>query len=238
MKREPTRNDMLAGFDNIDSTNYALVSDLSKVKPEQAIDYELGYTLGTPSFSLNTNIFWMEFKNEIAAIGQLSYIGLPLRKNVASSRRYGLELDYTWNIGKRLVLTGNLTQMKAVIDSYTNDADSITYKKVSPLLTPQWIINQGIIWAVYKNKVLFNLNSRYVSNSYLDNTNNNTLMLPDMFVLDAGLTLKTNRHLTLSIMCNNFTNERIYNSGYSVMGTKHYFVGAPRNFYGTLIYRF
>jgi iron complex outermembrane receptor protein len=238
MKREPTRNDMLAGFDNIDSTNYTLVSDLSKVKPEQAIDYELGYTLGTPSFSLNTNLFWMEFKNEITAIGQLSYIGLPLRKNVASSRRYGLELDYTWNIGKRLVLTGNLTQMKAVIDSYTNDADSITYKKVSPLLTPQWIINQGIIWAVYKNKVLFNLNSRYVSNSYLDNTNNNTLMLPDMFVLDAGLTLKTNKHLTLSIMCNNFTNERIYNSGYSVMGTKHYFVGAPRNFYGTLIYRF
>jgi iron complex outermembrane receptor protein len=238
MKREPTRNDMFAGFDDIDSTNYLLISDLTKVKPEQVIDFELGYKLQKQNFQLNTNLFWLEFKNEIAAIGQLSYIGLPLRKNVASSRRYGVELDYTWHITRNLSLQGNLTRMDAIIDSYTNDADLKTYNKVSHLLTPKWIINQGFTYSFCKNKILFTLNSRYISQSYLDNTNTTNLMVPDMFVFDSGLTFKAKNNLTLSIMCNNFTNEIVYNSGYSVMGTKYYFVGAPRNFYGTLVYKF
>lgn len=40
--REPTRNDMFGGADDIDPNNYALVSDFHRVKPESVIDFELG----------------------------------------------------------------------------------------------------------------------------------------------------------------------------------------------------
>ncbi|HEY4131822.1 MAG TPA: TonB-dependent receptor, partial [Gemmatimonadaceae bacterium] len=36
--REPARNDMLAGFDNLDTSNVAFVGDLSRVKPETVHD--------------------------------------------------------------------------------------------------------------------------------------------------------------------------------------------------------
>ncbi|NJO63451.1 MAG: TonB-dependent receptor [Richelia sp. RM2_1_2] len=91
--REPTRNDMFAGYDNIDHVSYGDVGKLDKVKPERVTDFELGYNITKSFIDFDANIYYMKFKNEIAAIGRLSYIGLPLRKNVESSYRTGLELS-------------------------------------------------------------------------------------------------------------------------------------------------
>ncbi|HWY33722.1 MAG TPA: TonB-dependent receptor, partial [Nitrosopumilaceae archaeon] len=80
MHKEPTRNDMFGGADNMDTSNYKQIGNLAKVKPEQVTDYEIGFRRLCKRLDFSVDAFFMQFKNEIAAIGQLSSIGLPLDK--------------------------------------------------------------------------------------------------------------------------------------------------------------
>ena len=238
MHREPTRNDMFAGFDDMDTSNVSLVGDLTKVKPEQVMDYEVGYRFYNNNFNISTNAFYMQFKNEIAAIGQLSYIGLPLRKNVASSQRYGLELEYGYCPTKHLTLSGNVTYMKANIDNYTSDFDTMTYKNATPLLTPEWIVNQNVSCSFFNNKLDITASARYIATQYLGNDNNKNLVVPEAFTFNGAISFRPTKRISLSLICNNITDKRIFNGGYAVLGTPYYYIGAPRNFYVTMNYKF
>lgn len=238
MHREPTRNDMFAGFDDMDSSNVSLIGNLEKVKPEQVTDYEIGFRHNCNRFSLSSNIFYMQFKNEIAAIGQLSYIGLPLRKNVASSQRYGLEIEYSYCPTKNLTLAGNGTYMKANIDSYTSDFDSVTYNNVTPLLTPEWILNQSISYSLLNDKISITASTRYISTQFLGNDNNEKLMVTEAFTFNGAISIRPTKRISVSLMCNNITDKRIFNGGYSVLGSAYYYVGTPRNYYVALNYKF
>ena len=73
--REPTRNDMFAGFDNLDTTNAAFVGPLDRVRAERVRDAEAGVTYRSAAAELSANLFDMRFRNEIAPIGALSYGG-------------------------------------------------------------------------------------------------------------------------------------------------------------------
>ena len=238
MHKEPTRNDMFAGFDDIDSSNVLMIGDFSKVKPEQVTDYEIGLRRSCNKFNMSLNAFFMQFKNEIAAIGQLSYIGLPLRKNVASSHRYGAELEYNYKITKHLTLSGNGTYMKANIDSYTSDFDSITYNNVTPLLTPEWILNQSVSYSVLSDKINITVSTRYISNQYLANNNDKNLTIPSVLMFNGAISIKPTKRILLSLICNNITNQTYFNGGYAMLGTSYYYIGAPRNYYITLNYKF
>ena len=88
-QREPTRMDMLLGED--DAT---IPHDLEAVRPERVVDLEVGVNYNTQRIALQANLFWMDFDDEIALSGELSEIGLPLRRNVDESYRRGLELDF------------------------------------------------------------------------------------------------------------------------------------------------
>jgi len=239
MYREPTRNDMFAGFDDVDTSNYALIGNLYRVKPESVIDYEAGYRLNYKKLHLSINGFYMEFKNQIVPTGPYSYIGLPLTQNLNSnSRRYGLEIEYFCNPIKNLTLSGNSTIMKAKIDKYTSDFDSTSYENITPLLTPQYIVNQSISYSFLKQKIDLTLTGRYVGTQYLGNDNNNNLIVPEALTFNVALLLNVTKRLNISFLCNNITNQRIYNGGYSIALDPYYFIGAPRNFFLTLKHTF
>ena len=238
MHKEPTRNDMFGGADNMDTSNYKQIGNLMKVLPEQVTDYEFGYRYVYKKLDLSADAFFMQFKNEIQFIGKISSIGLPLCKNVASSRRYGVELDYRYKLANHVSLVGNGTCMKAVIDSYTSDFDSTTHKDITPLLTPEWIFNQGISYSMLKNKLEITASTRYISTQFLGNDNNKNLMVPEAFTFNGAISFKPSKSISLSLMCNNITDKRVFNGGYSVLGTSYYYIGAPRNYYVTMVYKF
>ena len=172
----------------------------------------------------------MQFKNEIAAIGQLSYLGLPLRKNVAESYRRGLELNAQYSPVRWFGAWLNGNYMVAKIKQYT-DASAITYNNVSPLLTPNTILNGGFDfrWKFMK----FGISERYVSQQYLANNGDGKFIVPESYVTNAHVTGSYRRSsLTLSI--NNIINARYFNSGYTDGVTSYYYIAAPRNFYITI----
>lgn len=235
--REPTRNDLFAGYDNMDSLTYSEIGPLNRVKPESVIDEELGVKLSFQKTNLELNIYNMQFKNEIAAIGQLSYIGLPLRKNVSASYRRGIELNFiTEPIGKlKLSTQANLSDNK--IKAYTTDYDSITYTNTKPLLTPQIIINQSVAY-VFTQWIKAEINARYLSNSYLDNTMNEQFINSSSFILNASVSIVPLKHVSLDFIVNNLANQKYNTAGYVQNGESYYYAMATRNYYLSLKLRF
>lgn len=235
--REPTRNDLFAGYDNLDSLTYAEIGGLERVKPESVLDFELGIKFTYKSLRVHFNLYDMEFKNEIAAIGQLSYIGLPLRKNVASSSRRGAELDLRWRLFERLTLTSQANLSINNIKEYTTDYDSITYRNVQPLLTPQAVVNLSADYA-FTRWLLAGISGRYVSQSFLDNTNNPNFEIPASFILNASVSANFLRKYSVELMVNNITGQKYYSSGYVQGGQPYYFAMATRNYFVTFKFRF
>lgn len=235
--REPTRNDLFAGYDNLDSTNIAEIGNFGRVKPESVTDFEAGIKLWFTNYKINLNVYDMEFKNEIAAIGQLSYIGLPLRKNVASSYRRGLELNMTLEPLRGLTLSTQANLSTNRIKSYTTDYDSVTYTNVQPLLTPQVIANQSVAYR-FTRWLGAEVNARYLSSSFLDNTGNGHYKVPESLICNASLSITFLKQHSISVMVNNIFDQEYYTSGYVQGNQPWYFAMATRNYAATLKLRF
>ena len=240
--REPTRNDMFLGEDNPPISLHA-------VKPERVLDLEAGWTFRAANVDLTANLYAMEFRNEIAATGEQSEIGLALRRNVDRSYRHGLELDAAWQATPSVRLETNAsfsrnrirnwTQFIDVYDAEGNWAGSRPrqYRNVEPLLTPSVIVNQAVD---FTPNARFSTGAvgRWVGRSYLDNTNHPDTDAPSYFVLDGNVSYAVTPWARVSLQVNNvLNNERIRPSGYSYLyfaeeqlsGTAYYYPQATRN---------
>lgn len=236
--REPSREDMFAGFDNLDTTNVAFVGSLTAVRPERAQDLEAGITLSARRMTLQANVFDMRFRNEILPIGELSYIGTPLRVNVPSSYRRGVELDLTLSPRPTITTALNATVMTSRIREYT-DRDGATFRNVQALLTPPFQSAQRISWQMLPG-VSVTAEGRYIGRSQLTNTNDPALSLPASYVLDAvaGWDVSAGRYSVL-LYGSNLGHSRRYSTGnVSSSGTPRYFVLAPRSVQAVLRARF
>lgn len=232
--REPARTNMLAGFDNLDTSNVAFVGRFDRVKPETVHDVELGTNYRSESLDVQANLYSMDFRNEIAPIGALSYIGSPLSKNVASSYRRGIEADVTYRGIPRWLLSANATESVNRIREYTDSTGDvpITYHNVEPLLTPRF---QSFGRAQFSptHAIDIAVQGRYQSVAFLQNTSDRRYVLPAAFDMDASVAWRIGQN-ELLFRANNLTNSKKYGSGYASDGVSYYYVLPPRNFFVTL----
>ena len=189
--REPGRSDMLQGEDNA-SVPY----DLRAVLPERVVNIESGVEFVRSGFSAQVNTYFMEFRHEIAQTGELSEIGLPLRRNVDRSFRRGVEIDLTWQPWRPLRLRHtatfsynrirNWTQFYDIYDSSGSwlATTSLTHTNVTPLLTPAVLAS---VSAEYTPAPWLTVSGagRYVGQSHLDNTGDPAFVARGFFGLDA-----------------------------------------------------
>lgn len=226
--REPARSDMLGGLDNVDSSSIALVP-LNGVRPEHARDLEAGVRMRGRSASLDANVFTMEFRDEILPIGQLSYIGTPLRVNVPSSWRRGVEIDGAARPAPGVELGVTATAMRAQIADFVDQATGQAYHHVQPLLTPRFLSSQR---ATVELTPSFSVTARgrYMSRAQLDNTGNPRLVLPASYVADASLDWKRGAR-SVTLFANNLTNTKRFGSGHVAFGEARYYVLPPINFF-------
>lgn len=90
--REPNRNDYESG----------------NPRPERLHDFEWGWRRRTASATLNTNLYYMRYKDQLVLTGALNDVGAPLRANVGDSYRLGLEIDASLQFGTRWMWQPNL----------------------------------------------------------------------------------------------------------------------------------
>jgi iron complex outermembrane receptor protein len=90
--REPNRNDYKGG----------------NPKPEKLDDFELGWRHTSSGVRLNTNVYFMKYKDQLVLTGELNDVGGPLRANVGDSYRMGLEVDAMFTLGDKFILRPNV----------------------------------------------------------------------------------------------------------------------------------
>ena len=225
-QREPGRLDMLLGEDNA-----TVPHDLEAVVPEKVLDFEAGINYNSPQWALQANFYAMEFTDEIALTGELSEVGLPLRRNVDSSFRRGFEVDLKWMPVPQWAVLHSLNLSHNRIKKWTQfydvydpsgawiGSEPITYNDVPPLLTPQAIVNIGGEFT--RGSTNLALIGRYVSHSQLDNTGLEAFRTPSFFNLDLRATQGLGSwwpgaRPKLRLFINNLlSNEDILPSGYS-----------------------
>jgi len=231
--REPARSDMFAGFDNLDTSNVAFVGSLNRVKPERVHDFEGGVTYRGNSFDAQANLYSMDFRNEIAPIGALSYLGNPLRKNVGASYRRGVEADVGYYGIPRLALNANVAASTNRIREYTDSTGDVpvTYHNVEPLLTPRLVTFERAQFAATRDLRLA-LETRYQSRAFLQNTGDSRFVLPAAFNLDGSVSWRM-RSYEILVRGNNLTNSKKYGSGYASGGVSYFYVVPPRNVFVT-----
>ena len=221
--REPTRNDLFQGEDNA-----TIPHDLHAVRPERLLDIEAGWDYRTHHATIAANVYAMEFRNEIAATGELSDIGLPLRRNVDRSYRRGVELDAMWQVAPKLRLRSTANLSRNRIHQW------LQFDNVNPLLTPTVIVNQSVEYTL-SSRVSAATTARYVGKSFLDNTNNDAFTTPSLFDLDGSVAFGIWRSARLSVQVNNILNNKhLFASGYTDGVLAYYYPQATRHFVMTM----
>jgi iron complex outermembrane receptor protein len=234
--REPTRADMFAGADDVDSVTAQSVLPLTRVRAESVRDLEAGLTWRGRAVSAQANLFHMQFRDEIAPIGEINEIGYLLRKNVARSVRQGVEGDLTWRVTPRVTVTTAAAVTDARIAEYRDDASGELFANVTALMTPRVLSAQGIR-ADLSPWLSFDLDGRYASRMMLTNTNDPRFVVPASWYGDAGLTLRA-RNTSVLFQVRNVMNRRVYTGGYpgpaadvgdATAMEPYYYTLAPRN---------
>ena len=75
--REPNRNDFEAGINTHETLD----------------DIEFGWRYKTNKVRLNTNLYFMNYKNQLVLTGEIDNVGAPVRATSGKSYRLGLEID-------------------------------------------------------------------------------------------------------------------------------------------------
>jgi iron complex outermembrane receptor protein len=232
VRREPTRDDMFAGADNLDESNAASILPLDRVRPEAVVDYEAGVAWSTPSLRVSANVFAMEFREEIAAVGALSLTGSPLRVNVGGSHRRGVEAELRWQPAAALAVDATFAFTDARIRRFTDASTGETHRNVRSRLTPRAVATQAVSWRVARGLTLEG-EARQVSASPLTNTGNAQAQLPGYLLADAGFSWSRGRS-SLVVRVNNLFDRLAFGGGYASDGTNYVFPFATRHLMVTL----
>lgn len=235
-QREPTRSDMFAGADDVDDAAAAELLPLTQVKPERLTDLELGARLRRGTLQASVNAFAMQFRDEIAPIGQLSVTGSQIRRNVDRSSRVGIEGEFAWQLRPTLGLSANAMLLRARIAEFTDEAASVTYRDVAPLLTPAFLANAQAAWNPRRDLEL-TLSTRHVAESQLANDGNAALVTPAFTLTDLSGAYSFSR-ATLRVQVQNLFDDKAYASGYTDGTARYFFPVAARTVLATMAVRF
>ena len=201
--REPERN------------NFTDNGSYPAPRPEELMDYELGYNYNNNRAMFGLNLYYMDYNDQFVQTGAVSDIGEALTTNIKDSYRTGIELQAGFNVTPWLTIEGNAAFSKNKIknfDEVVEDWDSETgyttihYNNSTLAFSPSTILNGFVTFHHKGFEVTWHTN--YVSRMYLDNTENIDRSLPGYSVANAslGYTFKPKRVVKEAIFKVNFNN--------------------------------
>jgi len=224
--KEPTRDE------------YVNSTPENRPQHETLYDWEFGYKGSFERFYAEANLYYMDYKNQLILTGEINDVGAYVRQNVPNSYRAGMELQAGVTITRGLEWSANATFSRNKIEEYTRYLDNYdtgqqmqtVYKDTDISFSPDLIANSALEFS--SDGFSAELNTKYVSRQYLDNTQTQSRSLDPYFLNDLRLGYKwTNAPLFQSIdatlQLNNIFDEMYESNGY----TYGYVSGGDRQFY-------
>ncbi len=187
--------------------------------PEELNDFELGWRWKTSNATLNANIYYMGYKNQLVLTGAIDKEGAPIRANAGDSFRRGIEIEGAWAFAPHWSMQANLSWSKnRNKDKYfkrdgTLEALGDTHLAFSPsLIAAEQLTYTQDNWSV-------SFVSKYVGEQYMGNIDAALSKLEDYLISDiqfqAALLNKSNTpKLNLNIHVHNVFDTLFTSNGY------------------------
>ncbi|MBC8399812.1 MAG: TonB-dependent receptor [Flavobacteriales bacterium] len=192
-QREPTRADYASGSPN----------------PEKLDDFELGWRGQVNNLSLNLNVFYMLYDNQLVLTGERDINGYEIRTNIGKSYRLGLEVESKLFINSNLNIESNISLSENKNNNlfYSFDGELQNFGDTDLAYSPNLIVNNIINFSP-NDKVYFSLISKYVSEQFFAQTNSPISKLDSYFINDLNFTHELSlpnyaNELKLKVLVNN-----------------------------------
>ena len=202
--REPSRNDFEEGI----------------YTPEKLNDFELGWRLSSTKFKLNSNVYYMDYKDQLVLSGALNDVGAPLRTTSGNSYRLGLELDAAWEFSKNWSIMPNLAvstnknkDFVASIDGALVDLGNTTIS-----FSPDLVASNMLVFSPTINFQI-SLLSKFVGEQFMGNIDSEVSKLDSYFINDINLVYELNdvkifKSIIFNALVNNIFDAKYVSNGY------------------------
>jgi iron complex outermembrane receptor protein len=202
--REPSRNDYEQGI----------------ITPEKLDDFELGWRFGTEKTKVSTNVYFMNYKDQLVLSGELNDVGAALRTNSGKSYRLGLEVDAEIQLLKNLRTLPNiaLSRNKNVDFVASIDGQLVNLGNTNISFSPMVVAGNMLEYSPIQNLQLGFL-SKFVGEQYMGNIDSEASKLDSYFINDLNIvytldSLPWVKEVVLSALVNNIFNVEYISNGY------------------------
>lgn len=203
--REPNRDD----FENN-----------ADVKPEQLNDFELGWRHTSNFFSLNTNLYYMLYNEQLVLTGAINNSGNPIRDNSGKSYRLGLEVDAVFIISKAFSVQPNMAlSMNKNKETFASiDGRIVDLGSTNISFSPNIVAGNAFVFKPI-NGLQMSLLSKFVGEQYMGNTDSEASKLDSYFVNDFNILYEIEtpsifKTIVISGLVNNLFGEKYSSNGF------------------------
>lgn len=221
-------------------------------QPEELNDFELGWRYGSKNAILNTNIYYLDYQNQLVLTGELNDVGSPIRKNSGSSYRLGIEIDAALSVLPALTWRPNIALSSNKNDDWVApwNGELRNFGKTDISYSPEIVAGSILEYHPVKDLEL-KFMSKYVSEQYMSNLETQGSILGSYFVNGFNIqytfaTGKFFKEIVLTGLINNIFDIEYVSNGYyytyeiedQTYEGAGYYPQATRNFLGGLTLRF
>ena len=202
--REPSRTD----FEN------------GNPKPEKLDDYELGWRFKSSKTVVNTNLYFMNYTDQLIKTGELDWVGNEIHANVPKSYRAGLEIDAAIALTKKVTFSPNVTLSSNKIMNYTVDTGNgpVNYGTTNISFSPNVIAGSTLAYKP-NDDLQLSLLHKYVGEQYAGNFDLQETKLEAYSVMDVNVVYEIKpktvfKSIVFNALVNNIFNVRYVSNAY------------------------
>ncbi|MDN5350170.1 MAG: iron complex outerrane recepter protein [Bacteroidales bacterium] len=168
---------------------------------EQLLNLEAGYSYNSQKIRISSNVYFMDYNNQLVLTGKINNVGAAIMTNVPKSYRLGVENSIDYSISRMVSVGGHLSLSANKILNYTHYVDNWNYWDDPENQPYQYAYELGTTDISFSPAVVggFTIGVRpiaglaldftgsYVSRQYLDNTSNKDRSLDPYFVSNVNM---------------------------------------------------
>ena len=203
--REPTRSDYENNFN---------------IKPEELIDFELGWSLNSNTIILNTNLYYMNYENQLVLTGALDDVGSPIRENSGKSYRAGIEIESAFKVSEKINLAGNVSFSENKNLDYVSrfDGELMNLGDTDISYSPS-LISSVAINCSPNSKLDLSLLNKHVGEQFMSNNGSSFSKLDSYSVTDFNFRYTFDElylfdELSINLLINNLFSAEYVSNGY------------------------
>lgn len=189
-------------------------------EPETLNDFELGWRYESSKIQLNTNMYYMAYRNQLVLTGEIDNVGAPIRENSGDSYRLGLEVDATFKVSNKFHIRPNLALSTNKNRDFVTSRDGalVNLGNTNISFSPSVVAGNILVFQPI-DKLQMAFLSKFVGEQYMGNVDSEVSKLDSYFVNDFNVTYELQpksifKSIVLSALVNNVFNEKYVSNGY------------------------